>query len=389
MSKKPLLFVSDSISGSSGLGRITRDLATRVHEHLGDVYRVGTVGYGGFGSRKFPWTDYHLHSIENWLIPELPAIADDFAGDDELTIMFIWDASRLYWIGNPSRCPNPALRRWVEEAQKTKKIRFFIYGAIDAEGPFGKLPALIAETYAGFDRIIDYSKFSSEITGHPTWIPHGIDTNVFKPQSMHEARAVVAKGGFIGLSDKSLLIGIVATNQARKNWQLGFAMARVLLDRGHDVRLWCHTDVIDRYWSLSNLIVDYGLMGRVAVTTQRFTDENLAGMYAACNITLGIGPEGWGYPICESLACGVPCVTGNYAAQADYVPERMLVNPIAFHYEGAFCSKRPVFNAEDWADRVEAMELESKQTARNSLLPEWIDWNNLWPRWEEWFRQGI
>lgn len=383
--KTPILFLSDAVSASSGLGRITRDLALRLHANCSDVFDVATVGYGGPGKSSIPFKEYHLHAIDNWLVPELPEIYDDWAQGREGILFCIWDASRLYWLGTPQKCPNPFLRRFAER----KDVKKFIYGAIDAEGPFGKLPALIAETYAGFDRIIDYSAFSSKITGHPTWLPHGIETNLFKPQSMHEARAAVAKGGFIGLNDTSLLIGVVATNQARKNWQLAFATARVLLDRGHDVRMWCHTDVIDRYWSLSNLIVDYGLMGRVAVTTQRFTDENLAGMYAACTVTMGIGPEGWGLPICESLACGVPCVTGNYAAQADYVPERMLVDPIAFYHEGAFCSKRPVFNAEDWADRVEAMTLESKQTARNSLLPEWIDWNNLWPRWEEWFRKGI
>ena len=88
----------------------------------------------------------------------------------------------------------------------------------------------------------------------------------------------------------------MATNQTRKNWQLGIATARILLDRGHDVRLWCHTDVLDRYWSIPNLIVDYGLQNRVAVTTQRFTDAQLASMYSACDVTLGIAPEGFGLP---------------------------------------------------------------------------------------------
>lgn len=387
MSQIPLLFLSDSVSGTSGLGRITRDLARRVHDNLADVFRVATVGYGGPGSSKNPWPEYHLHAIDNWLVPELPEIYDDWAQGREGIVMCVWDASRLYWLGTPQKCPNPHLRRFAER----KDVKKWIYGAIDAEGPFGKLPALIAETYMGFDRVIDYSAFSSKITGHPTWLPHGIDTNVFKPQSMHEARAAVAKGGFIGLNDKSLLIGVVATNQARKNWQLAFATARVLLDRGHDVRVWCHTDVIDRYWSLSNLIVDYGLMGRVAVTTQRFTDENLAGMYAACNITLGIGPEGFGYPIAESLACGVPCIVGSYGAQAEFTPETMQLEPENYYYEGAFCSKRPIHNPFDWADKVEQWALYRIQTAPASLLPECVNWNGstLWPAWESWFRKGI
>jgi glycosyltransferase involved in cell wall biosynthesis len=382
--KKPLLFVSDAISGSSGLGRITRDLATRVHQHLSDVYRVGTVGYGGVGSRKFPWPDYHVHSIDNWLIPELPEVADDFAGGDELTVLYVWDMSRLYWLGTPTRCSNPHLRRFAER----KDVKKWAYHAIDAEGPFGKLSHSIAETMKGFDRVLDYSAFSCRITGNTEHLPHGIDTSVFKPQPLQEARTALIKSGFTGLTDKSLLIGIVATNQARKNWQLGMATARILLDRGHDVRLWCHTDVLDRYWSIPNLIVDYGLRDRVAVTTQRFTDAQLASMYSACDVTLGIAPEGFGYPIAESLACGVPCICGSYGAQAEFAPKSMQVEPNAYFYEGAFCSKRPVHSPEAWAFKVEKV---LKNNHTGSLLPEHVDWNGstLWPAWESWFRKGI
>ena len=385
MTPRPILFISDSVSSSSGLGRITRDLALRVHEHLGDKFRVATAGYGGSGSIKYPFPQYFFHSISNWLLPELPAIAEDFAGDEELILFFVWDASRLYWVGNAQKCPVPHLKQWLE----TAKIEKWLYGAIDAEGPYGTVSKSIAETMKGFDRVLDYSAFSSRITGNPDHLPHGIDTSVFYPRPHKEARQKFIDAGFAGLTHDSLLVGIVATNQARKNWQLGIETCRILLDRGHDVRLWAHTDVMDRYWSIGNLTTDYGLDGRVAVTVQRFTDDQMAWMYSACDVTLGIGPEGWGFPLCESLRCGVPVVTGNYAAQTEFVPQRFLVNPIAYHYEGAFCSKRPVFNAQDWADRVESAALEFRQSAQKSLLPEWVDWDNLWTRWAKWFEEGL
>jgi glycosyltransferase involved in cell wall biosynthesis len=380
--RKKILFLSDAVSASSGLGRITRDLAQRVHEHMSDVYEVATCGYGGNGSIKYPWQQYHLHDIKDWLVPELPAVWADFVGDEEGILCAVWDMSRLYWLGNPQTCPMPHLRRWVE----TAKMKKWAYHAVDAEGPNGKFPGRIAETMKGFDRVLDYSAFSSKITGNPDHLPHGIDTSVFYPRDHRQARRVVMESGFQGLKEDSLLIGIVATNQARKNWQLGIETCKILLDRGHDVRLWAHTDVLDRYWSIGNLIVDYGLQGRVAVTTHRFTDDQMCHMYSACNCTLGIAPEGWGYPICESLTCGVPVITGNYAAQAEYVPKKYLVDPIAFFYEGAFCSKRPVFNPSDWADKAESAYLESSQVARKSILPEWIDWKNAWKEWEKWFR---
>ena len=192
----------------------------------------------------------------------------------------------------------------------------------------------------------------------------------------------------------------MATNQARKNWQLGMATARILLDRGHDVRLWCHIDVLDRYWSIPNLIVDYGLQNRVAVTTQRFTDAQLASMYNACSVTLGIAPEGFGYPIAESLACGVPCVCGSYGAQAEFAPKIMQVDPVGYYYEGAFCSRRPVHDPWKWAKKV--LSLQALDTSKPTLawgeghpggwvLPASVDWNGytLWPAWRRWFEDGV
>lgn len=386
MARKKILFLSDAVSATSGLGRITRDLALRVHQQLGDIYEVASVGYGGNGSASIPFKEYHLHTIENRLVPELPAVWNDFVGDGEGILMAVWDLSRLYWLGIPATCPNPHLRHWVE----TAKAKKWAYHAIDAEGPNGKLSFRIAETMKGFDRVLDYSAFSSKITGNPDHLPHGIDTAVFYPRPHKEARAAFVKNGFAGLNPDSLLIGIVATNQARKNWQLGMETARILLDGGHDVFVWAHTDLLDRYWSIGTLIVDYGLQGRAAVTISRFTDDQLAWMVSACDVTLGIGPEGFGYPIAESLACGVPCIVGSYGAQAEFVPKDMQIDPTAYFYEGAFCSKRPVHDPVKWADAVEAAAFERKQVASVSLLPSAVDWNGpeLWPAWEEWFRKG-
>ena len=383
----PILFLSDAVSCSSGLARITRDLATRLHANCSDAFDVAAVGYGGPGSRDIPFKEYHAHSVDNWLVPELPAIWDDWTQGREGVLFSIWDASRLYWLGIPSLCQTPALRKFAER----KDVNKWVYGAIDAEGPNGKLSHRIAQTYKGFDRAIDYSEFSSKITGNPIHLPHGIDTTVFYPRDPKQARELFMQQGFQGLKKDSLLVGIVATNQARKNWQLGIEVSKILLDRGHDVRLWCHTDIIDRYWSIGNLIVDYGLTGRAAVTLNRFTDEQMAWMYSACDATLSIAPEGFGYASGESLACGVPTIAGSYGAQAEFVPKDMQIDPTAYFYEGAFCSKRPVHDPSKWADLAEAMALRRGQTATASLLPSHVDWNGptLWPAWQKWFEEGV
>ena len=379
---KPLLIVSDSVSCTSGLGRITRDLATRIHSQMPE-FRVATCGYGGPGSSHFGWPEYHIHDIKDWLIPELPLIAKDFVRDDEeLTLFVIWDASRVGWIANPAQCPVPMLRRWLE----TVPMKKWIYGAIDAEGPNGGLSVKLANTLKGFDRVLNYSKFSSKVTGYPDFLPHGIDTEQFIPHDKSEAKERFRQAGFSGLKQDSFLVGIVATNQARKDYALAIQTCRLLLDRGVDVRIWIHVDELVRYWDLGALVVDYELHkgNRVVITCTNYSDEQMNGLYSACDVTLGIGAgEGFGLPIFESLASGTPVVHGDYGGAAEHMEQRMLVTPCAYRYEGPYCMKRPVFEPSQWADRV--LEVAGKPAELISRL----SWKCLWPKWENWLREGL
>ena len=377
---EPLLIVSDGISSGSGLGRIAGDLATRVHLHVPEI-RLGTAGYGGVGTSKAKWADYHFNTYDNWLLPEIPQVVNDFAGTEKCIILFVWDLSRLYWFADPKQCPDTKVRNWISRA----KIKKWAYHPVDAEGPNGKLSARLTGIMKGFDRTLDYSAFSSRVTGNPDHLPHGIDTSVFKPHPRLEARRQLRRSGFKTLKDDSFVIGIVATNQVRKDWALGIETCAELLRRGHDLQLWAHIDVLDRHWNLPNLIADFGLHNRVVVTNHRFTDEQMAWLYANCNVTLGIGSEGFGYPIFESLACGVPCISGNYAGAAEHLPPSMKIEPIAYRYEGPYNCKRPVFNAADWADAAE------QNKGIIASLPDALDWNGrtLWPACEKWFREGL
>jgi hypothetical protein len=65
----------------------------------------------------------------------------------------------------------------------------------------------------------------------------------------------------------------------------------------------------------------------------------------------------------------------------------MQVDPIAYFYEGAFCSKRPVHSAAAWAFKVEKI---LKNNYVGSLLPPHVDWSGptLWPAWQKWFLKG-
>jgi glycosyltransferase involved in cell wall biosynthesis len=199
--------------------------------------------------------------------------------------------------------------------------------------------------------------------------------------------------GLESIDANSLVIGVVATNQARKDWALAFETAALLNQRNH-VLMWIHVDHMSRYWDIVALVRAYGLVGRVLLTQSPMSEDDLAQMYSACNATLGIGlGEGFGYPIFESLACGVPCVHGNYGGAAEHLHRSLLVEPRAFRVDGYHGCLRPVFNAEDWASAV-SHSINPPAGDDKDMIPEWklpdhLDWNNLWPRWKSWIKEGL
>ena len=122
----------------------------------------------------------------------------------------------------------------------------------------------------------------------------------------------------------------------------------------------------------------------MVITTNPFTDEQMGWMYAACDVTLGIGlGEGFGYPIFESLASGTPCIHGDYGGAAEHLFSIEKPKPAMWRLEGQFNCLRPVFDVEDWADRA------VQYGKMDWLMPEHLDWTNLWPKWEQWLRAGV
>ena len=398
----PLLLIGDAPSAPTGLGRIVRDLSTRIRSHLADVFQVATLGYGGPGSSRLGFPQYVIEGMEDWVIPTLPQVWEDFAANRRGAVFTVWDPSRLTWFSQPARCEllagNSILRQWLVQAPFER----WGYFAIDAEGPHGKLSFPIQQTLLGFDRVLAYSDWARKMIlrslaeeqapiSDLSFRPHGIDTEVFfesyRPLSrtlffeITGAQTLNAKSAPI--LDDELLLGIVATNQARKDWALGIQTAAILSQQ-RKVRLWIHTDRLERHWSIPALLIDYGLVEKAVISLNLLSDEKMAQAYSACDVTLGIGlGEGFGYPLAESLACGTPVVHGDYGGGAEIVPPEMRIAPIAFRAEGLYSSVRPVFDPHQWVKCV--LQLAGQ---RASLPPQYA-WSNLWPRWEEWFRKGI
>jgi len=129
----------------------------------------------------------------------------------------------------------------------------------------------------------------------------------------------------------------------------------------------------------------------VQVELDYLTDKSMSYMYSACDVTMlpSLG-EGFGYPIVESLACGTPCVHGNYAGGAELIPNQSwLVDPITYRYETRNNCKRPVFNPQDWADAAFRILQEEKPAEFCRASVQYLDWKVLKEAWVKWFKGGL
>jgi glycosyltransferase involved in cell wall biosynthesis len=388
VSQTPILFISDTLSAPTGLARITRDLATRLAKNR--HFKVAALGHQPV-TQSLPVHQYTWQFQGTMEIPELPAVWQDFAGDKNGIIFPVMDLSRLLWFARPEYCSDGALKQFLT----TAKIRKWAYTPLDATGPNDRLTSVVKETLVGLDRVLVYTKWAdglvrrtvgdeSDVAKKLAHLPHGIDMEVFQPRDKTQARRFLNPK----LTDQDFVVGVVATNQRRKDWGLVIETIAKLREKIPNVKLWMHTDVLIREWSLPALIEDFGVKDCV-FASQPMTDEGLSYAYSACDVTMAPGSEGFGYPIAESMACGTPCVHMAYAGGQELVPDMLQIVPTAFHYETPFNCARPVFDVDDWMWLIYNLQQTPAVPEECRAYVERLDWRDLWKEWKDWFEGGL
>lgn len=445
----PLLILSDAITSSTGLARIARDLSTRIHANLQDVYRVGVLGVGGplSTSSRFPFPNYSIRQLDQMCPIDLPLVWQDFAGQygdgqqedsaEDLqhrtgqmrkgVLFVIWNASWCQWLAQPHLLPDahplasfllqrppsipaatwaactPALRASLAQRPFSR----WLYCPVDGHCTDGTLGWQMAPILEGFERVLAYTRYGANVIestlakwGSPGLrfdkpvpdLPHGLDLSVFHPRDRALARQTMVSR--LSNGDKSLplkedqeLLAVVATNTSRKDWGLAFQTCGELLQRGRNVFLFGHTDTLVAHWNIPAMAKQFGMDRRVMITTDRLSDDDMAYAYSAADVMLAIGSEGWGLPASEALGCGLPVVHMTYAGGADFTPACLQVEPIGHHLESGYMIQRPVFSPSDWADKIEMVLKGSREEL--SKFPDRIVWSNAWKEWTKWLTQDI
>ena len=236
------------------------------------------------------------------------------------------------------------------------------------------------------------------------WMPHGVDTELYAPRDRGEARRKS------GLPEEGFIAGMVAANSSypsRKSFPEVLLAWQKWIDAGNEGKLYLHTTISHRGGRSSGLDLetlldtmhlewstvddpDPGAIERASVIFAAqhrywlgaYDDAALADIYNSLDVLLApSASEGFGIPIIEAQACGVPVVTLNVTAMPENTFGGVCLEPVQMQWEGEG-GWRGVCPVDELAATIDDFaRLNSEDHAR---LSDWaregalyFDWDNL------------
>lgn len=172
-----------------------------------------------------------------------------------------------------------------------------------------------------------------------TYIPHSVDTTVFKPTFEIEG---VPTRKFMGVDDDTFLVTMVSANKAngivhRKGFSEALTAFAAFHQENPNSLLYLHTEpgnafggfVIPRILKALNIPQEAVMIADSNTLRVGYPQETLAAIYTASDLLLAPSyGEGFGIPLVEAQACGTPVLTGSWTAMAD------VAGPTSFQTSG-------------------------------------------------------
>lgn len=165
-----------------------------------------------------------------------------------------------------------------------------------------------------------------------TYIPHAIDTKIYKPTDLFDDLPV---RDFLGVKDE-FVIGMFAANKAakggihRKAYAENLLAVGVFMKENPNTRLYIHAEPSQAYggFHLPNLLASVGIPEEKVIfpdpldLRQGYSQKQMAALYTGIDVLLAPSyGEGFGVPTVEAQAAGARVVVSDWAASADLAGE--------------------------------------------------------------------
>lgn len=156
-----------------------------------------------------------------------------------------------------------------------------------------------------------------------TYIPHGVDTKVYRPLDRDECRER------LNIGPERFLVACVMANKglpSRKAWPEQLEAFAGFARRHPDALLYLHTTTDQSMGGVNipECLAAFGVPPEQVLVADQYRlstgvpDEVLAGIYNAADVLLNCTMgEGFGVPVLEAQACGCPVITGDWTAMSE------------------------------------------------------------------------
>ncbi len=312
-----ILWLSNAEWAASGYGEQTH-LFTRRFQALG--HDVAIAANHGLQESKMEWGGITTYPASgNWGNNSISTFAKHFEAD---VVIALCDA----WVLKPDQ--------WADD------LKMAVWAPIDHY----PIPPMVLATLK-HEKVtpIAMSQFGAnwmtEFKLDPIYVPHGVNTQLFRPQP--EIRDKVRDE--LEIPRDAFLVGMVGANRAspqlpRKGFSQAFdAFAQFASDHD-DVWMYVHADATEGQRGINLDVLATALKAMVDYDTSHirfpplemfhlgFTKEGMANLYQAFDVLLNpsLG-EGFGVPIIEAQACGVPVIASDHSAMTELTQAGWLV----------------------------------------------------------------
>jgi len=341
--------MSNSPVGQTGYGVVTREVCFRLRQQYGyDIYIAAYWGLDSgspaiqakmdFGSKRLIIREYTNPPLPEYT-PIYPKLFDAQGfGQDMIRLVLKKIKPKVFitlfdtWVG----------LGWLNQLHNC-----FIPQVVVDHDP---LPIPIKESIKGCFKPIAISKFGLEKlkeaeVPNPGYIPHGVDTEEFKPldDKNKQREAIFKRKEF---NDK-FIVGINAANKGdRKAFDRMLGAFKLFLERNPEAKkdAWIYLNTWTRFpegWDLTALIKYLGI-GENAIIVNQFRkfrgimtaqqgneEPGMNEWYNSIDVLFNISKgEGFGIPIIEAQSCGVPTIVTDFSAMPELVKGHGWVVPI-------------------------------------------------------------
>jgi glycosyltransferase involved in cell wall biosynthesis len=313
--KTKLLWHSNAPWTPTGYGSQTALFAERLKDH----YDLTISAFYGLEGNILPWNG----------IPVLPGQAQTYGNE---TILEHAQAARL----DEDSLVVALMDAWVLDANVWGQLPLACWVPVDHD----PAPAPVAGFFHRSGAVpIAMSRFGEkklrEAGLDPLYVPHGVDTEAYKPHNRAEARKET------GLPDDGFIVGMVAANKgnpSRKCFAEAFEAFRAFHANHPTSKLYVHAEATGRFGGvyLPDLIRSVDLNPDAVIFPDQYRavhfphkPEYMAKIYSSMDVLLAPSAgEGFGIPVIEAQACGIPVIVSDFSAQPELCGAGWLVEGV-------------------------------------------------------------